>query len=161
MTPFTPGLIIESLLILLLVLTVSYCMMLNRRLSRLRSAQQDLHVVIGELCSATETAEHAIRGLKATTEEADMRLSDKLHRAQLLTRELTVLTDEESPAQPAAMAPVVHAAPAAHSRSPAVVAPVRATPPAPAKPRTPDRAAAAADLNDWRLRTMSKLTSAG
>lgn len=171
MTQFTPGLIIEIVLILLLVLTVSYCMVLNRRLSRLRSSQHELRDVISELCAATQTAEHAIRGLKATTEEADLRLTDKLHKAQLLARELAGLTGEVAEAQPArtvplpSAAPVTPAAPVAAPMSEAHRIP---NPGAPGRPGMPSIAAARAanevfaapDLNDWRHRTMSRLTKA-
>lgn len=91
MTHFAPGFIIEILLIALLVLTVGYCMVLNRRLSRLRASQDELRQIITDLNAATQTAETAIRGLKMTTDEADARLSDKLHKAQLLARELSAL----------------------------------------------------------------------
>lgn len=185
MTQFTPGMIIESLLILLLVLTVSYCMILNRRLSRLRSSQHELREIIGDLCTATQTAENAILGLKATTEEADLRLSDKLHSAQLLTRELSNLTsgriDTQLPAAAAMAAQNVAPAPAPfHARAlvaeaqidqPAVApaAPaIRPVPPAPARAPMPSMASARAangafaapDHNDWRHRTMSRLTNA-
>jgi hypothetical protein len=99
-TQFTPGLIIEILLIALLLATVGYCMVLNRRLSRLRSSQDELRQIITDLSAATQTAEPAIRGLKATTDDADARLSDKLHKAQLLTRELSVLTAPPAPGGP-------------------------------------------------------------
>lgn len=91
MTHFAPGFIIEILLIVLLMLTVGYCMVLNRRLSRLRASQDELRQIITDLNAATETAETAIRGLKITTDEADARLSEKLHKAQLLARELSAL----------------------------------------------------------------------
>ena len=109
MTQFAPGLIIEILLILLLVVTVGYCMLLNRRLSRLRSSQNDLRQIIIELSAATQTAETAIRGLRNTTEEADSRLTDKLHKAQLLVRQLSSLTGDRQPLE----APSAPSAPAA------------------------------------------------
>ena len=109
MTQFAPGLIIEILLIGLLGLTVGYCMVLNKRLGKLRSSQQDLRQIITELSAATQTAEHAIRGLKATTEDADLRLTEKLHKAQLLARELSALTggaaDHAPPPVPAKSQP--------------------------------------------------------
>ena len=93
MTQFSPGLIIEILLMLLLVVTVGYCLVLNRRLGRLRSAQDELRQIIHELGTATQTAEQAIRGLKITTEEADAKLTEKLHKAQLVTRQLSAITE--------------------------------------------------------------------
>ena len=136
MTQFAPGLIIEILLIVLLLATVAYCMVLNRRLSRLRSSQDELRGIITELNQATQTAETAIRGLKLTTEDADARLSDKLHKAQLLTRELEVLTgaQRQTPAVPAQPEPA-------------------AAPPQAAK-------AAAPDPETWRRIAMARLKQA-
>ena len=42
------GVIIESLVAMLLVLTIGYCMVLNKRLMRLRADEQSLKAVIAE-----------------------------------------------------------------------------------------------------------------
>lgn len=42
------GLVIESLVAVLLVLTIGYCMLLNKRLKRLRSDEQSLKATISE-----------------------------------------------------------------------------------------------------------------
>ena len=148
MTQFTPGLIIEILLIGLLGLTVGYCMVLNKRLARLRSSQQDLRQIITELSTATQTAERAIRGLKVTTEEADLRLTDKLHKAQLLARELSVLTGGTTePAAPRAQAEARPIAPADNKARPASAP--KASSDAPTDPE------------QWRRIAMSRLGKAG
>ena len=145
MTQFAPGLIIEVLLILLLLATVGYCMVLNRRLAHLRSSQDDLRQIISELGAATQTAETAIRGLKATTEEADVRLTDKLHKAQLLTRELSVLTEAPPQARPTAV-------------QPSPVAP--AEPVAPPAPKASIQRQAPPDPEAWRQIAMARLKQA-
>ena len=61
------GLVIESLVAVLLLLTIGYCMLLNRRLKRLRADEQSMRAMIAELITATEIAERAIGGLKVTT----------------------------------------------------------------------------------------------
>ena len=58
------GLMIESLVAVLLLLTIGYCMLLNKRLKRLKADEQSLKATIGELITATEIAERAIGGLK-------------------------------------------------------------------------------------------------
>lgn len=141
MTQFTPGLIIEILLVLLLAVTVGYCMILNRRLGTLRSAQGELRQIVFELASATQTAETAIRGLKATTDDAETRLSESLHKAQLMARELTVLIDGHS--KPAVIERVPPPAIPAPVMSPPVV-PVPVAPPAPAPQAAARQAAKAA-----------------
>ena len=170
MTQFAPGLIIEILLIVLLLATVGYCMVLNGRLARLRSSQDDLRLIISELGTATQTAETAIRGLKTTTEEADARLTEKLHKAQLLTRELAVLAEaapqavatatpppsfiQDSPAEPVMRA----AATAPKRQEPRVASVVKAEP---ATPVEPARKQAPPDPEAWRQLAMARLKKAG
>ena len=58
------GLMIESMVAVLLLLTIVYCVLLNRRLRLLKADEQSLRVTISELITATEIAERAIAGLK-------------------------------------------------------------------------------------------------
>ena len=58
------GMIIEGLVAVLLLITIGYCWMLNRRLQRLRADEEVLRATISELMTATEIAERAILGLK-------------------------------------------------------------------------------------------------
>ena len=58
------GLMIESLVAILLLLTILYCVRLNRQLQRLKADEQSLKATIAELITATEIAERAIAGLK-------------------------------------------------------------------------------------------------
>lgn len=82
------GLIIESFVAILLMLTISYCWMLNRRLKLLRSDEDALRGTIAELITATEIAERAIGGLKTTARECDSGLGERLSRAERLCGEL-------------------------------------------------------------------------
>jgi len=85
------GALLEIFVALLLAVTVGYCISLNRKLSRLRSHQDELREVIGQLESATLNAEQAIRGLKVTADEADRKLTGNLDKAKRLSDELAVL----------------------------------------------------------------------
>lgn len=85
------GLLLDGLVAVLLIATISYCFTLSRKLERLRDAQGDLRQVIGDLVGATQQAERAITGLKATAEETDIQLSDKLKKARMLIEELSML----------------------------------------------------------------------
>ena len=58
------GLMIESLVAILLLVTIGYCVLLNRRLTHLKANEQTLKTTIAELVAATEGAERAIAGLK-------------------------------------------------------------------------------------------------
>jgi hypothetical protein len=82
------GMIIECLVAILLMLTVGYCMMLNRRLKLLKADEHSLRATISELITATEIAERAIAGLKITVRECDIGLGDRLGRAERLSSEL-------------------------------------------------------------------------
>src|SRR5262245_55317833 len=77
----TFALVIESLVAVLLVLTIAYCVMLNKRLKLLRADEQSLKATIGELITATEIAERAIAGLKITVRECNDNLGGQLASA--------------------------------------------------------------------------------
>jgi hypothetical protein len=79
---------IESLVAVLLMLTVGYCMLLNRRLKLLKADEQSLRATISELVTATEIAERAIAGLKVTVHECDIGLGQRLNRAEAMASEL-------------------------------------------------------------------------
>jgi hypothetical protein len=81
------GLIIEILVAMLLITTIAYCAILNSRLKNLRADEHILKATISELLAATEIAERAIIGLKATTREAEAALTQKLRDAQILRNE--------------------------------------------------------------------------
>ena len=76
------GMIIDGLVAILLILTIGYCMMLNRRLKLLKADEQSLRATISELVTATEIAERAIGGLKLTVHECDMGLGERLRKAE-------------------------------------------------------------------------------
>ena len=76
------GTLIDGVVAILLVLTIVYCIVLNRRLKLLRADEQSLRATISELVTATEIAERAIGGLKLTVHECDMGLGERLRKAE-------------------------------------------------------------------------------
>ena len=76
------GLVIESLVAVLLLLTIGYCILLNSRLKRLKNDEQALKAMISELITATEIAERAIAGLKMTVRDCDQTLGERLRNAE-------------------------------------------------------------------------------
>ena len=82
------GLIIESLVAVLLLLTIGFCLLLNGRLKKLKADEQTLKGTISELITATEIAERAIAGLKMTVRDCDLNLSERLRAGDHLAREL-------------------------------------------------------------------------
>lgn len=82
------GLLIESLVAVLLVLTIGYCAILNRRLGHLRSDESSLRGTIAELVTSTQIAERAIAGLQVTARETDQTLGERLRTAERMTADL-------------------------------------------------------------------------
>ena len=82
------GLMIESLVAILLMLTIGYSVVLNKRLKRLRADEMALKATISELITATEIAERAIAGLKLTVRECDQGLGERLRSAERFSTEI-------------------------------------------------------------------------
>ena len=82
------GFMIESLVAVLLLLTIAYCVILNNRLKRLKADEQSLKATIAELITATEIAERAVAGLKTTAHECDATLGERLRTADRCCAEL-------------------------------------------------------------------------
>jgi hypothetical protein len=87
------GLMIESLVAVLLMLTIVYCTLLNSRLKRLKSDEQSLKATISELITATEIAERAIAGLKLTVRDCDQNLGERLRTAERFSAEIAAQLD--------------------------------------------------------------------
>src|SRR5437660_1627255 len=83
------ALMIESLVAILLLLTIGYAVALNKRLKRLRGDEMTLKATISELITATEIAERAIGGLKLTVRECDQGLGERLRAAERFSAEIT------------------------------------------------------------------------
>ena len=91
------GVAIESLVAILLVLTIAYCMLLNTRLKRLKADEHSLKATIAELITATEIAERAIGGLKLTVRDVNENLGNRLNLANEMSLQLkNQLAESES-----------------------------------------------------------------
>ena len=82
------GFLIESMVALLLLITIAYCILLNRRLRRFRADEHSLKATISELITATEIAERAIAGLKLTVRECDQNLGERLRTAERFSADI-------------------------------------------------------------------------
>jgi len=158
MNPFL-GFMIESLVAVLLLLTIGYCMLLNKRLQRLKADEHSLKAVIGELVTATEIAERAIGGLKHTVRDVNEHLGAQLGAAHEMSDHLKKQLSEAdhvvrrlSKIAFAARSPMdpepVAAPPAAQAPAPVPVAPA-----APAKVSNAKAVAAAAQAFSERRRS--------
>ena len=82
------GMAIETLVAILLMLTIVYCVTLNKRLTRLKADEHSLKAVIGELITATEIAERAIGGLKHAVRDVNENLGSQLAAATEMSDQL-------------------------------------------------------------------------
>jgi branched-subunit amino acid permease len=82
------GLMVEGLVAVLLLLTIVFCIVLNKRLKKLRADEQALKATIAELITATEIAERAVAGLKVTVRDCDENLGARLRAGEALADEL-------------------------------------------------------------------------
>lgn len=82
------GLTIETLVAVLLIVTIGYCVLLNKRLTRLKADEHSLRAVIAELVTATEIAERAIGGLKLAVRDVNEDLGSQLTAATRMSDQL-------------------------------------------------------------------------
>jgi len=82
------GYLVESMVSVLLLLTILYCVRLNKQLRLLKADEQTLRATISELITATEIAERAIAGLKSTMREGEQSLGQRLQHVETLSGDL-------------------------------------------------------------------------
>lgn len=88
MGSFSFGLAIESIVAILLVLTIGYCYVLNKRLVNLRDDKETMRDMISDLVAATTMANSAIGQLREVAGEADVTLNSRLEEAERFSLEL-------------------------------------------------------------------------
>lgn len=82
------GFAVESMVAILLLLTILYCVRLNNQLRLLKADEQSLRATISELITATEIAERAIASLKTTMRDGELALGPRLQRIEDLSIDL-------------------------------------------------------------------------
>src|ERR1700712_4282296 len=117
------GIVIESLVAVLLLLTIGYCMLLNKRLQRLKADEHSLKATIGELITATEIAERAIGGLKHTVRDVNEHLGSQITAATQMSMHLKSQLAEGDGVIRRLSKIAAAARPSTHEDAPAAVAP--------------------------------------
>jgi prophage DNA circulation protein len=84
---------LNLLVIALLIPTIVYAVILNRRLSALRKSRDELAKVVANFNDATLRAEAGIPKLKKATNEASMALKDRVEKAQSLRDDLAFMIE--------------------------------------------------------------------
>ncbi len=82
------GFLVETMVSILLLFTILYCVRLNTQLRLLKADEQSLRATISELITATEIAERAIAGLKSTMRDGEQTLSERLARGESLSSDI-------------------------------------------------------------------------
>jgi hypothetical protein len=85
---FTIALVADLLVAVLLIATIGVCIVLSRRIERLKADEGAMRRTIGELVAATDTAERAISGLKAMLGDCDKTLAERLRTAERYAADL-------------------------------------------------------------------------
>jgi hypothetical protein len=86
------SLIVELGLSVLLLATIVYCAILERRLSALRKGQDGLKDTVGQLNEAIIAAGSSMRMLKSTAAGAADALDERISRGRAIADELSLLT---------------------------------------------------------------------
>lgn len=79
----------DVLVAILLVATIVSCIRLSRRISRMKADEAGMRQTINELLVASTTAERAVAGLRATLDECDRTLADRLGTAERYAADLS------------------------------------------------------------------------
>lgn len=88
MATFSFAFAIESIVAILLVITIGYCYVLNKRLMSLRADKDTMRDMIADLVAATNMANSAIGQLREVAGEADNVLNSRLEEAERFSLEL-------------------------------------------------------------------------
>jgi hypothetical protein len=149
MTGTAYGLVIETLVAVLLGLTICYCIILNKRLIRLRADESSMRGTIAELIAATEFAERAIKNLREITQQTNATLGEGLRASIDVTRDLDdqIARGEEVLDRIAQIAEVAQTAKQQAQQVPVNIEPLRRE-----EQRSPTRTAQAAQALALRLR---------
>jgi len=84
------GMLIEAMVCVLLAATIAHCVVLDRRLRRLKADEDAMRRTIGELIGATDKAERAVSGLRSIVDDCDQTIAAQLREAERHSADLAV-----------------------------------------------------------------------
>lgn len=90
------SLIIDIVVAGLLVATIVYASVLNRKLATLRSSKQEMETLAGRLVESTQHAERALADLKSAANDTGEQLERRVSEARNLVDDLRFLVDKGS-----------------------------------------------------------------
>jgi hypothetical protein len=83
----------DAIVALLLIATIGYSMVLNRRLSMVRNDREKFEVLVRNLSAASQRAEAAVTNLRVTADDLSRRLDKKVEEAKSLADDLTYMIE--------------------------------------------------------------------
>jgi Domain of unknown function (DUF6468) len=83
----------DAVVALLLIATIGYSVVLNRRLGAVRSDREKFEVLVRNLNAASQRAEAAVANLRVTADELSRRLEKKVEEARALSDDLTYMIE--------------------------------------------------------------------
>lgn len=92
------GLAIDLLVSVLLVVTIGYAAVLNKRLKRLRDEEDVMRATVQELVNSSALADRALKQLKAMAENSDAVLKARMLEAETMTGRLDQATERSNTA---------------------------------------------------------------
>ena len=138
----TTSLVLDILILVLLAVSVGYCVVLNRRLSILRQGQAEFVKLIARFDDATQRTETNIDRLRGVSAEIDENLGERISTGRALRDELRFLIERAAPAiERSVITTASRAETATASRGETRAAPDRAAPLAPFTMTPPDETA--------------------
>ena len=87
--------ILETLVAVLLVVTVIYCYVLNRRLATLRDSQAEMVQLLDDFAVAMEKAQSGVSELRQVSASIGKELQQRVSAARALSDELRVMTQSD------------------------------------------------------------------
>lgn len=126
MSGLSLGFVVEALVAILLLVTIGYCVLVNRKLESLRSDKSELRAIIRDLHTATGQAQKAFASLQADAGAVNESLGDHLARARSLQGRLAAQTEHAE----ALLSKLSVISPGGGDRAPSAPAAMRAPAPA-------------------------------
>lgn len=83
----------DAIVALLLIATIGYSIVLNRRLGAVRADREKFEVLVRNLNAASQRAEAAVTNLRVTADDLSRRLEKKVEEARALTDDLTYMIE--------------------------------------------------------------------
>ena len=83
----------DAIVALLLIATIGYSIVLNRRLSAVRNDREKFEALVRNLNAASQRAEAAVTSLRVTADDLSRRLEKKVEQARSLSDDLTYMIE--------------------------------------------------------------------